>query len=146
MTEVRRADPAARRQAVRFVILGALVGTVLIVGFERYRTPVHDWLLSKPEELAHRVKLVFLLSAVVLSAPLLAFAVYLWSLGANVLRARQFPPPGYRVMRDTPVIGGRAAVSRGRAFKLLALCLGIASVLLWLLLWRLAWVLSGGAA
>jgi hypothetical protein len=130
MTEVRRADPAARRQAVRFVILGALVGTVLIVGFERYRTPVHDWLLSKPEELAHRVKLVFLLSAVVLSAPLLAFAVYLWSLGANVLRARQFPPPGYRVMRDTPVIGGRAAVSRGRAFKLLALCLGIASVLL----------------
>jgi hypothetical protein len=146
MTEVRRADPAARRQAVRFLILGALVGTVLIVGFERYRTPVHDWLLSKPEELAHRVKLVFLLSAVVLSAPLLAFAVYLWSLGANVLRARQFPPPGYRVMRDTPVIGGRAAVSRGRAFKLLALCLGIASVLLWLLLWRLAWVLSGGAA
>jgi len=130
MTEVRRADPAARRQAVRFVILGALVGTVLIVGFERYRTPVHDWLLSKPEELAHRVKLVFLLSAVVLSAPLLTFAVYLWSLGANVLRARQFPPPGYRVMRDTPVIGGRAAVSRGRAFKLLALCLGIASVLL----------------
>ena len=99
-----------------------------------------------PEELAHRVKLVFLLSAVVLSAPLLAFAVYLWSLGANVLRARQFPPPGYRVMRDTPVIGGRAAVSRGRAFKLLALCLGIASVLLWLLLWRFAWVLSGGAA
>jgi hypothetical protein len=146
MTEVRRADPAARRQAVRFVILGALIGSVLIVGFERYRTPVRDWLLSKPEELAHRVKLVFLLSAVVLSAPLLAFAVYLWSLGANVLRARQFPPPGYRVMRDTPVIGGRAAVSRGRAFKLLALCLGIASVLLWLLLWRLAWVLSGGAA
>ena len=81
MTEVRRADPAARRQAVRFVILGALIGTVLIVGFERYRTPVRDWLLFKPEELAHRVKLVFLLSAVVLSAPLLAFAVYLWSLG-----------------------------------------------------------------
>ena len=79
-----------------FIIFGALVGTVLIVGFERYRTPLRDWLFSEPEELAHRVKLVFLLSAVVLSAPLVGFAVYLWSLGAKVLCARQFPPPGYR--------------------------------------------------
>jgi hypothetical protein len=146
VTEVRRADPAARRQAVLFIIFGALVGTVLIVGFERYRTPLRDWLFSEPEELAHRVKLVFLLSAVVLSAPLVGFAVYLWSLGAKVLCARQFPPPGYRVIRDTPVIGGKAAVSRGRGFKVLALCLGVASALLWLLLWRLAWVLSEGAA
>jgi hypothetical protein len=146
MTEVQRAHPAARRQAVRLVILGALVGTVLIIGFERYRTPLRDWLLSEPDAMAHRVKLVFLLSAAVLSAPLLAFAVYLWSLGAKVLRARQFPPPGYLVIRDTPVTGGQAAVSRGRGFKVLALCLGIASALLWLLLWRLAWVLSEGAA
>lgn len=145
MTEVQRADPAARRQTVRFVVLSALVGTVLIVGFERYRTPLRDWLLAKPEELAHRAKLVFLLSAAVLSAPLLAFAFYLWSLGAKVLRARQFPPPGYRVVRDTPVMGGQAAVSRGRGFKVLALCFGIASALLWLLLWQVAWVLSEGA-
>ena len=31
-------------------------------------------------------------------------AAYLWSLGAKVLRAREFPPPGHRVIRDTPVI------------------------------------------
>ena len=62
---------------------------------------------------------MFFLSAVVLSAPLVAFAVYLWSLGAKVLRARQFPPPGYRVIRDTPVIGGQAAVLRGRGSKFL---------------------------
>ena len=67
---------------------------------------------------------------------------YLWSLGAKVLRARQFPPPGYRVIRDTPVIGGQAAVLRGRGLKVLAVCLALASALLWLLLWRLAWVLS----
>ncbi len=146
MTEVRRADPAARRQAVLLIILGALVGTLLIVGFERYRTPLRDWLLSEPGEMAHRVKLVFLLSAAVLSAPLVAFAVYLWSFGAKVLRARQFPPPGFRVIRDTPVIDGRAAVLRGRGFKVLALCLGVACVLLWLLLWRLASLFSDHAA
>jgi hypothetical protein len=131
---------------MRFFVLGAVVGTVLIVGFERYRTPLRDWLLAEPQAIANRVKLVFLLSAVVLSAPLLGFAVYLWSLGAKVLRAQQFPPPGYRVIRDTPLIRGQTAVSRGRSFKVLALCLGIASVLLWLLLWRLAWGLSEGAA
>ena len=145
MTEVRRPDPAARRLAVLLVIVGVLVATLLIVGFERYGTPLRDWLLSEPGELGYRVRLVFFLSAAVLSAPLVAFAVYLWSLGAKVLRARQFPPPGSRVIRDTPVIGGQAAVLRGRGLKVLAVCLGVASVLLWLLLGRLAWVLSEGA-
>lgn len=84
--------------------------------------------------------------AAVLSAPLVALAVYLWSLGARVLRAGQFPPPGYRVIRDTPVVGGQAAVLRGRAFRALALCLGGGAVLLWLFLWRLARVLGDGAA
>jgi hypothetical protein len=146
MTEVRRADPAARRLTVLLVIVGVLVATLLIVGFERYRTLLRDWLLSEPGELGYRVRLVFFLSAAVLSAPLVAFAVYLWSLGAKVLRARQFPPPGYRVIRDTPVIGGQAAVLRGRDLKVLAACLGVASVLLWLLLGRLAWVLGEAAA
>jgi hypothetical protein len=131
---------------VLLVMLGALVGALLIVGFERYRMSLGDWLLSEPGELAHRVKLVFLLFAAVLSAPLVAFAIYLWSLGAKVLRAGQFPPPAYRVIRDTPVIGGQAAVLRARGFKILALCLALASALLWLLVWRLAWVLSEGAA
>jgi hypothetical protein len=146
MTEVRKADPGARRQAVLLVMLGALVGTLLIVGFERYRTPLRDWFFSEPRELVHRAKLVFLLSATVLSAPLVALAVYLWSLDVKVLRAGQFPPPAYRVIRDTPVIGGQAAVLRGRVFKVLALCLALASPLLWLLLRRLAWVLSECAA
>ena len=47
MTEVRRPDPAARL-AVLLVIVGVLVATLLIVGFERYGTPLRDWLLSEP--------------------------------------------------------------------------------------------------
>ena len=119
MTEVRRADPAARRQAVVLVVLGAVVGALLILGFERYRTPLRDWLLSEPGELGYRVRLVFFLSAAVLSAPLVAFAVYLWSLGAKVLRARQFPPPGYRVIRDIRSSVGRPQYCEGAASKFL---------------------------
>ena len=142
MTEVRRADPVVRRQAVLLVVLGTVVGALMILGFERYRTPLRDWLLSEPGEQARRVKLVFSLMAALLSAPLVAFAAYLWSLGAEVVRAGVFPPPGYRVIRDTPVIAGPAAVLRGRGLKALAVCLGVASALLWLLLWWLSRVFS----
>lgn len=146
MIEIRKADPTARRRAVAFLIVGATIGAVLIAGFEGYRTPLRDWLLSESGDPRLRVKLVFFLAAAVLTAPLLAFAAFLWSLGAKVSRAQVFPPPGYRVIRDTPVISGPAAVLRGRSLKGLALCLGTGSALLWLLLWRLVEVLIERAA
>src|SRR4030095_16605742 len=118
MTEVRRADPAARRQAVLLVVFGTVVGALLILGLEHYRTPLRDWLLGEPGERARRVKLALSLTATLLSTPLVAFAAYLWSLGARVARAGGFPPPGYRVIRDTSVIVGPAAVLQGVASKL----------------------------
>ena len=143
MTDVRKADPAARQQVVLFLVVGVFVGALLIVAFERYRIPLRDWVLAEPGASVQRVNLVFLLLAALLLAPLLAFAVYLWSLGGRVLRAREFPPPGLRVIRDFPVITGVAAISRGRQLKVLALGCGIASVALGLLLWRFASLLSG---
>ena len=138
MTEVRKADPAARRQALVLVVFGAAVGAVLILAFERSRTPLREWLLSEPGDLGRRVRLALLLAAALLAAPLAAFAVYFWSLGTSVVQAKEFPPPGYRVVRDTRVVAGPAAVLRGRGLKALALGLVATSALLWLLLWRLA--------
>jgi len=129
MAEVQRADPAARRQAVLFVVIGALVGSLLIVGFERYRAPLREWVLPEPEQLVHRLKLLFLLSAVAVSAPLFGFAAYLWSFSGKVLRAQRFPPPGHRVVRETRILQGQAAISRGRSFKVLAVCLVVAGTL-----------------
>jgi hypothetical protein len=142
MGEIRRADPSAQRKAVLLLISGALVGMVLIFGFERYRAPLIDWILSEPAELAKRVMLIMMTTAAVMSAPLVGFAAYLWSLGAKVIRAGEFPPPGHRVIRDTPVNRGKAAVLRGRGFKILASCLFAASAFLSLLFWRLAILLS----
>lgn len=145
MQEMRKADPAARRTAVLTVVLGAVVGGSLILVRNRYAGWLRDWIGSEPSEAPRRLRLVFLLAATLLSAPLLVFAVHLWSIGARVLRAQEFPPPGYRVIRDTPVIGGRSAVLRGRAFLILAIALGVTSVLLWLQFWRLARMLGAGA-
>ncbi len=138
MGEIRRADPAARRRALLLTLLAALAGTVLIASFGRYDTPLREWLLSEPEQFVSRALLVFSLLSAAVMAPLAAFSIYLWSFGAKVLREQEFPPPGYRVIRDTPVLRGHAAASRGRGLKALALGLAIASAILLGLLWRLA--------
>jgi len=146
MNEFQKADPAARRQAILLVIFGAAVGALLIAGFEHFREPFREWLLSEPAETARRVKLAMYVSGFVVSAPVIAFAIYLWLLGARVLRAQQFPPPGFRVILDTPVVGGQGAVTRGHAMQILAVFLGLSAALLWLFFWWLARTISEGAA
>lgn len=146
MIEFRRADPAFRRRIIIVLLIGMFVGALLIVGFEQYRTQLREWILSEPGAVAQRANLILLVLAAFLLAPLLGLAVYLWSLGEKVLRTREFPPPGFRVIRDTPVITGESAVSRGRLLEALALACVVVSVSLGLLLWRLASSLSGHAA
>ena len=137
MNEVRKADPGARRRAILVVVFGAALGALLILGLEELREPLHDWVRSDRAETAPRARLVLLLSAALLAVPAIVAAVYLWRLGARVLRTRQFPPPGFRVIRDTPVFEGDAAATRGYAIQALALCLGLGAALLCLFFWWL---------
>jgi hypothetical protein len=132
VAEIRRADAGARRKAL-LVLVGIVVGALAILAF----APFGEWLASQPGEMAHRIKLVFFLAGIILSAPLVAFAAYFWTLGATVLRTREFPPPGQPVIIDTPVVRDRAAVRRGRALQVLALCMAAACLLLLMLLWEL---------
>ena len=144
MSEIQKADPTARRQALLAVICAAAIGGLLISGFEHFREPFREWLLSEPAETARRARLVIFVSALVLSAPVIAFAIYLWLLGAKVLRAQQFPPPGFRVIRDTLVVGGQGAVTRGHAIQVVAVCLGLAAAILCLFFWRFTQTVGQG--
>ena len=45
MTDVQKADSAARRKAITIVIICAIVGSLLIVVFETYRAQLYEWLL-----------------------------------------------------------------------------------------------------
>lgn len=89
---------------------------------------------------------VYFLVAAMLFAPTVIFAVYLWLLGVKVVNAGMFPPPGLRVIRNTTVITGSAALRRGRRLKIVAVCLAIAFGLLCLMFWRLVRVLNGTGA
>jgi len=146
MNEVQKADPAARRQALLLIVFATATGALLFAAFEHYREPFREWLLSEPAETARRARLAVYVSASVLSAPLIAFAIYLWLLGARVLRAQQFPPPGFRVIRDTPLVGGGGAITRGRVMQILAVCLGLGAAILCLFFVWLARKISEGTA
>ena len=48
-------------------------------------------------------------------------ALYLFGLGRTVLRESLFPPPGMKVIKDTPLLEGPEAQLRGIAFLFIAL-------------------------
>jgi hypothetical protein len=143
MIDIRRADPTARRQALMIVILGALAGTLLLLTFVRYREQPLDWLRF---QLGEHTAIMPLLAVALLCVPLLALAAYLWLLGANVIKTGVFPPPGLRAIRATAVVAGSGAVLRGRALKVLAVCLGAISGVFGMMLWWLARVFNETAA
>ncbi|MGJ0514962.1 MAG: hypothetical protein ACR65O_04325 [Methylomicrobium sp.] len=137
MIEMRKADPKARRQALRLVLAGGIVGGVSIIGVANLLDPLQEALLSEPNELKRRLRIGFILMAAVSALPLGGFAMYLWRLGARVCLAGEYPPPGCRLIRDTPLLRGNAGLLRARALKTAALALLAAIGLLCLLFWRL---------
>jgi hypothetical protein len=137
--------PAARRRALIVLGVCAVVGSLLILAFGRYRQTVFDWVVADPADARRRVSLVFFVSVGLLTAPLFMFAAYLWSFGVKIIRTQSFPPPGHRAVTETASLAGADAVKRGRGFKALAVFLGFAALVLWVLLWLLARLLAGRA-
>jgi hypothetical protein len=138
MAAVQKADLAARRKTLVIIFLAVIAGAFLVFGFQRYRSVLIDWLLSDQEQLAHRIWLFCLIMAVAMSVPLFAYSAYLWSYGCRVLRAQRFPLLSDRVVRDTPILEGKAAQYRGRAIKFLAVSLAVFGAILVVALWRIS--------
>lgn len=62
-------------------------------------------------------------AAVTAFLSVMPLGIYLWSLGLRIARSRQFPPPGMKVIRDTPLTIGGPAMLRGKLLVFLALLL-----------------------
>ena len=77
MNEIQKADPDARRRAILVVIFAAALGGLLISGFEHFREPFREWLVSDPAEMARRARLALSVSILILSVPAIVFAIFL---------------------------------------------------------------------
>ena len=136
--DVRRADAAFRRLAIGALAAGTCVGAVLIGALNRYRGQLADWVKSDAGRSAQRAELILAALAALLLAPLVAMAAYLSVVGGRAVRTGEFPPPGSRVIRDTPILRGHEALSRGRVLQGVAVFLCAAALAIGFLLWRFA--------
>ena len=119
MSEIQPADPASRRK----LVVGAslfLLAMLLCQSVVQWFT---EWLAEDPERV--REYFAYIVGAIAfVFSPLFVFGYYAWQIGVRVIRAKRFPPPGMKVIKDTVVVKGRQAVSRGRGLK-------VCGVILW---------------
>jgi hypothetical protein len=109
--------PAAIRRIVLCVTIGLVViflGKVVFLPWLKDYVSVED-----------RVEALFRFKIVMfgIGASLLPVVTYLSLLAVRIIRSRQFPPPGARVLRDTPIVRGKKAVIRGLGIGLCAVWL-----------------------
>ena len=133
MNEIQRADPAARRMIGVVIGCGALAGAVLITLGTRFRPAFEAWV---ERDLPARLMVVVVALLILTSGPVLVLAAYFWRLGRRSIRNERSPPPGLRLLRDTPILTGEAAARRGRLLQRLGVVLCVAAVLEALFLWR----------
>jgi hypothetical protein len=133
--EQHRADPAARRTAWIVMIVIAAVGGSIIFATTALRPQIEEWVLV---DVRSRLTIVIGVLTVLAAGPPLALAAYLFSFGRQVVAAARFPPPGARLMQDTPVITGDAARRRGRTLQIFAAGVGVSALVIAVVLIRLA--------
>ncbi len=120
---VMKADKKARRLAVTILAIGLLLGMSLML-----------WVLPWGQRYLERqgpeatLRVVQVAIAVAFLG-LIPFSAYFYWYGWRAVRSRRMPPPGTRVVRDTKVVEGDAAVVRGRLAIALAVVLFVFSLL-----------------
>ena len=133
----QKADPNQRREALRYVLIAASAGVSIIL---IYRA-LFIWAASDEGLMVSRLAIV--IATLYLPAlPALRMCRRLWALGSAVSSSQRFPPPGIKVVRDTPVVTGRSAVFRGAVLHSVSIITGILLVVTPPILWWLLWYVT----
>lgn len=142
MKEVVRADPAYRRRFLLTVVVCTLVGMAVVGLTEPYFKALRSE-LSQPLARERLGQIVNQLGVAALAMYLLlwAGALALLGEGLRIRRTGQFPPPGAKVLRDTPVVRGEIARMRATLLIISAALIGFCLVVLGLMGFQLALVL-----
>lgn len=91
MSQIQPADPIARKKAVLLMAGGALLGSLLLWGFESYYIELEGWFIDHSGNQKERASWI-LFALTVLSLPLLFGAFYLLRMGQSVLMRNVFLP------------------------------------------------------
>ena len=136
MGTVQLADPKVKRRAFWGICVATFLGLFAILVFKYFHDDFQFWLEKNIDFLLENPVVVFVATLVFVS-PVLAAGTYLLLLGIRTVRAQRFPPPGYAVARDTPVLEGWQGVRRGRVIQLLSLLLLCAAGTIPVMIWHI---------
>jgi hypothetical protein len=136
--DVQGADPRTRRIAVIVVAIGALAGALLIAAMQSQLGALQSIAADNPALIKQNLGIITwaLIAAVVV--PVWAVNIYLWRLGSRIVMTGQFPPPGMKVLQDTPVLRDSAARKCGRLLQIVGAVTSVAALGMAIALWRLA--------
>jgi MFS family permease len=144
MNEMLRADPAARRKAIFLAMLLIAAGAALAGFLQSFTGKLGLLAETDPQRALEQGSLLLLALSAALVGVTLALAAWLYRQGSRIERAGRYPPPGARVIRDTPVVSGPGAAARGRLARWLAIGLGVVSVVVGALLVVVVRLVYGG--
>jgi len=120
MAESQRADDRSRKLAI-FALTGILLGGVMfLVQFESWLADVRSMPVKAARE---SLTTVFSWSVVIGTVVIGLAGCHFWWWGRCVRCALRFPPPGATFLRDTVVLEGQAAASRGTVLQIFGVTL-----------------------
>lgn len=141
MSDLHKADPKARRQALTLLALATAFGIAFISLIETFSPTVTAWVTAEPEHIQGRIRLVLGLLTLTLVAPIWGVSLYLWQFGTQTIRDRRFPPKDAFIIRTIKILREQPAVSRGRQIKAVSVLLGIIGTAISIMIWRLTQLL-----
>ena len=123
-SEIQLADPAARKRAIWIAIVAISAAGVLALVAHFKEGQVVAWLTENSDTMIRQPGIVF---AVVFIAmlPLVCFSAYMFNQARKIIRSERIPPPGQKVIKDTPVITGRKALRQGRILRILTIIMTV---------------------
>lgn len=136
-TEIQKADAAARLRIVKWLIVAALVGFVLLMLAQPIVGEISVWAFGNPERAGERISILIIVLSVTSVVPLALIAKFLLRFASAITTADRYPPPGWPVTRDTKIVRGPRAAARARALRVLASLLALGALIMVYLYWRL---------
>ncbi len=136
------ADTKLRRRALGLVIALGVLGVVAIYVFAQFLQGLQALANESPEEALERFGAFLRVFLAVTSVSLMLISGWVARFSLKALQAKQFPPPGTRVIRDTRVMCGAQARRKAILGLVLAAILAVCGVLVPWQVWSVyrAWV------
>lgn len=142
--EIVKADKGLRNRVVAALIAVAVLGAVCIRALNWTLDELARSAEPASEAAMGTLRTLFAFLTTMMAVTLIGAGTYLAFFSAKILKLSRFPPVGFRVIKDTRVVTGKQARTRGVAGIGLATLLILAGSTLPVLAWRLMSVLSAG--